>query len=303
MTPLSRSDLADFPYFLAVARHRSFRRASQDLGVTASALSHAMRGLEARLGVRLLNRTSRSVTLTVAGESLFTALTDPFEAIGEAVDLLNAFRDQPAGRVRLNVPGDAATHLLAPVLPAFIARYPDVKVEVAVANKMVDVIGSGFDAGIRYGGTVPEDMVAVRLSADIRWLVVASPDYVARRGAPARPEDLMAHECLRMRMGTNEIYKWEFDAEPSPIEIDAPGAITVDEAAFAFGLVERGAALGYVAEFAVADRLRDGRMVTVLDDWPSIGPGFYAYYPSRRQVPTALRLLIDFIREQRPLGL
>jgi len=201
------------------------------------------------------------------------------------------------------VPGDAATHLLAPILPAFIARYPDVKISVAAANKIDDVIGSGFDAGIRYGGTVPEDMVAVRLSADIRWLVVASPDYVARRGAPARPEDLMAHECLRMRMGTNDIYKWEFDAEPGPIEIDVPGAITVDEAAFAFGLVERGAALGYAAEFAVADCLRDGRMVTVLDDWPSIGPGFYIYYPSRRQVPTALRLLIDFIREQRPLGL
>ena len=157
-----RADLADFTYFLAIAKHRSFRRASLEVGVSASALSHAIRSLESRTGVRLLNRTNRSVTLTAAGEELRAGLTKPFEAIGEAVERLNRFRDGPTGKIRLNVPSDAATLLLGPVLPVFIDRYPDIQVDVAVSNQLIDVVDGGFDAGIRYGGSVPENMIAQR---------------------------------------------------------------------------------------------------------------------------------------------
>src|SRR5690348_1656069 len=169
---INRTDLSDFTYFLALGRHRSFRRAGLELGVSASALSHSLKGLEARLGVRLFNRTSRSVTLTAAGEELNAALLAPFEAIGTAVDALNRYRAEPAGRIRLNVLEHASSLLLGPVLPVFVDRYPGIEVDVAVSNHLVDVIAQGADAGIRYGGTVPEDMVAQRLSSEIRWVVV-----------------------------------------------------------------------------------------------------------------------------------
>ncbi len=167
--PVNRIDLADYSYFLAIARHRNFRRAGVELGVSTSALSHSLKGLETRIGIRLINRTNRSVTLTAAGEELQAAISDPFDRIEQAVDSLNRFRDVPKGRIRLNVPSDAASLLLGPALPHFVERYPDIALDLAVSNQLVDVIDGGFDAGIRYGGTVPEDMIAQRLSADIRW--------------------------------------------------------------------------------------------------------------------------------------
>lgn len=202
-----RSDLADFTYFLVIAKHRSFSRAGLELQISASALSHALKGLEARLGVRLLNRTSRSVTLTAAGEQLREAITSPFNAIGRAVEDLNCFRDGPAGRIRINVPSDAATFLLEPVLPVFVDRYPDVEIDVAVSNQLIDVIDGGFDAGIRYGGTLRENMIAQRLTNDIRWLVAGSPAYLERFGTPVHPDDLQKHRCLRFRLGDDRVYQ------------------------------------------------------------------------------------------------
>jgi len=300
---LGRSDLADFAYFLAVARHRSFRRASLELGISASALSHAIRGLEDRTGVRLLNRTNQSVTLTAAGEELQTAITTPFEAIGEAVENLNRFRDAPAGRIRLNVPSDAASLLLGPVLPAFIDRYPEVQIDVAVSNQMIDVIHSGFDAGIRYGGTVPEDMVAQRLSADIRWVVAGSTDYLHRFGTPQHPGDLQQHRCLRFRLGDDRLYRWEFERDGEKIDVDVPGSLTLDDSRIIVTLLTGGAGLMYGPEPLLAPLVKTGAARLVLEDWASPGPGFHIYYSSRRQVPTGLRLLIDLIREMRPLGL
>jgi DNA-binding transcriptional LysR family regulator len=298
-----RSDLADFTYFLAIAKHRSFRRAGLELGVSASALSHSIKGLESRLGIRLLNRTNRSVTLSAAGEQFQAAITVPFEAIGQAVEELNRFRDRPSGRIRLNVPSDAANLLLKPVLPAFIDRYPDVEIEIAVSNHMIDVIEGGFDAGIRYGGTVPEDMVAQRLSADIRWVVAGSPDYLDRFGTPKHPEDLGKHRCLRFRLGDERLYQWEFERAEEEIRLAVPGALILDEPGLILSLMERGAGLMYGPEPVLAHVLKTGQAVVVLDDWASFGPGFHVYYSSRRQVPTGLRLLIDLIREMRPLGL
>ena len=191
-----RSDLTDLSYFLELAKHRNFRKAGLELGISASALSHALRGFEERLGVRLLNRTTRSVTLTAAGEALHTAVVGPFEEIGRAVDVVNQFRDAPMGRVKLSVPSEAAAFLIGPVMATFLERYPDVEIEVSVSNRMIDVIEGGFDAGIRYGGTVPEDMVAQRLSGDIRWLVVGAPSYFERHGVPTHPNDLLQHRAF-----------------------------------------------------------------------------------------------------------
>jgi DNA-binding transcriptional LysR family regulator len=298
-----RSDLADLSYFLEIAKHRNFRRAGLELGLSTSALSHALRGLEERLGVRLLNRTSRSVTLTAAGEALQAAIRDPFYEIGQALDVVNRFRDAPMGRVRLSVPNDAADHLLAPVMAAFVERYPEVEIEVSVSNRMIDVIESGFDAGIRYGGTVPEDMVAQRLSAGIRWIVVAAPAYLERFGAPAHPSDLQAHRCIRIRIGDDSIYRWEFERGDEQLAIAAPGSLIVDDGRLGVAAALDGVGLMYVAETMVRAELADGALRSVLDDWAPLGGGYHIYYSSRRQVPAALRLFIDLVRELRPLGL
>jgi DNA-binding transcriptional LysR family regulator len=297
-----RSDLADFPYFLATAKHRSFRRAALELGISASALSHAIKGLEARMGIRLLNRNNRSVTLTAAGEQLQAAISSPFEAIGQAVEDLNRFRDAPSGRIRLNVPTDAATLLLAPVMPVFVDRYPDIEVDVAVSNHLIDVIDSGFDAGIRYGGTLPEDLIAQRLSADIRWVVAGSPDYLERFGIPEHPDDLHQHRCLRFRLGDDRMYRWEFERDGEEIRISTPGSLTLDETGLIMSLMAGGAGLMYAPEPVLADLLKQGKARLVLEDWTTPGPAFHMYYSSRRQVPAGLRLLIELIREMRPLG-
>lgn len=300
---ISRSDLADFSYFLAIAKHRSFRRAGLELGVSASALSHSLKGLETRLGVRLLNRTNRSVTLTAAGEELLASIHAPFEAIGSAVEALNRYRAEPAGRIRLNVPDDAAALLLAPALPAFSDRYPDIEVDVAVSNHLVDVIAGGADAGIRYSGTVPEDMIAQRLSGDIRWVVVGSPAYLERFGTPGHPADLLSHRCLRIRLGNDRLYHWELERDGEELALDVPGAITIDDTQLALDLASGGAALAYLPEPRVAPSVARGELRIVLEDWAPFGPGFHIYYSGRRQLPTGLRLLIDFLREMRPLGL
>ncbi|WEK44020.1 MAG: LysR family transcriptional regulator [Candidatus Sphingomonas colombiensis] len=301
--PANRADLADFAYFLAIARHRSFRRAGVELGVSASAMSHALKALKARLDVRLLNRTSRSVTLTAAGEQLRDAIDRPFGEIAQAVEQLNRLRDTPAGRIRLNVLTDAATMLLGPVMPIFADRYPNVEIDIVASNRLIDVVASGFDAGIRFGGTVPEDMVARRLSPPLRWVVAASPAYLDRFGTPAAPEDLAHHRCIGIRLGDDRIYQWEFEGPGGEFAVPIGARITADDARVMLAMAISGTGLTYCAESVVAPHLASGELRLVLEQWSTTGPGFYIYYPSRRQVPTGLRLLIDLIRELRPLGL
>lgn len=298
----SRSDLADFSYFLAIARHRSFRRAGLEVGVSASALSHSLKALEARLGVRLFNRTNRSVTLTAAGEGLLAAISRPFDEIGQAVEELNRFWGAPAGRIRLNVVADAGPLVLNPVLPIFTDRYLDIEVDVVVSNRIVDVIENGFDAGIRYGGTVPEDMIAVRLSSDFRWVVAGSPAYLDRFGTPQTPEELAHHRCLGVRLGDDRIYRWEFQRNGEEYALSVPSRITADETRVMLGLALEGAGLMYAIEPIFAPHLATGDLRLVLEDHAVSGPGFHIYYPGRRQLPVALRLLIDVIREVHPAG-
>jgi DNA-binding transcriptional LysR family regulator len=231
------------------------------------------------------------------------AILDPFDAIGRAVDVLNRFRDAPVGRIRLSVPTEAADFLVGPVLPTFLERYPDVEIEISVSNRMIDVINHGFDAGIRHGGTVPEDMIAQRLAADFRWIVVAAPAYLERFGAPLHPNDLRNHRGVRLRIGDDSIYRWEFEREEEQVEIDVPGALVIDQGHVALPAVKQGSALMYVPDFMVAQLVKNGVLTTVLDEWAPIGPGFHIYYPSRRHVPAGLKLFVELVREMRPLGL
>lgn len=299
---LNRANFADFVYFLAIVRHESFSRAGKEVGISASALSHAIKGLETRLGVRLLNRTTRSVTLTAAGEELHGFICKPMDEIAQAAEALNRYRDEPTGRIRLNLLSDAADLLLGPVLPVFNDRYPDMQVDLTVTNLIVDVIGGGHDAGIRYGGTVPEDMIAQRLSPDIRWVVAGSPDYLKRFGVPQHPNDLVQHRCLRIRLGNGAMYDWEFEKDGEQLAINVPGCITIDETRVGLSLVRQGAGLMYAPEPAIAPMVGRGEVIRVLDDWSSVAPGFHMYFSSHRQVPMGLTLLIDLIRELKPMG-
>ncbi|AZE89308.1 LysR family transcriptional regulator [Pseudomonas orientalis] len=299
----SRADVADLIYFLAIARHRSFSRAAVEIGVSASALSHALKGLENRLGVRLLNRTTKSVTLTAAGEALAQSIGDPFEAIDIALETLNRFRDTPSGRVRINAAVEAANLLLAPIMPAFMDRYPDVEIDIVASNRLVDMTDAGFDAGIRYGGTVPEDMVSRRLSADIRWVVAAAPSYLERFGTPEHPDDLLNHRCISNRLGDDRVYRWELERNGEAFQITVPTSVTVDQAETGLIAVLGGAGLMYFPQPLVEPYVKDGRLRLVLTEWAPLENGFHIYYSSRRQLPTGLRLLIDFIREVKPLGL
>ena len=297
-----RSDIASLGYFLAIARHRNFRLAGLEIGVSTSAISHSLRGLEESIGVRLFNRTNRSVTLTAAGEELLAEIAEPFDRIDNAIDILNRFRGSPAGRIRLNVLDVAATYLIAPVMPAFLDRYPDIEVDLRVSNSIDDIVGGGFDAGIRYGGTVPEDMIAQRLSAPIRWVAVGAPAYFERFGIPRHPDDLLAHRCVQIRLGDDRIYRWEFDRGSESVALAVPGAITIDSSDTARALALSGAAIMYAPEPAIAHEVAGGDLQVVLEDWASPGPAMHIYYPGRRQVPVGLRLLIDLVRELRPLG-
>lgn len=299
----SRADVADLIYFLAIARHRSFSRAAIELGVSASALSHALKGFESRLGVRLLNRTTKSVTLTAAGDALAASTSMPIVAIDEALETLNRFRDAPTGRIRINSAVEAATLLIGPVLPTFVDRYPEVELDIVASNRMVDVTQGGFDAGIRYGGTVPEDMIAQRLSANIRWIVAGAPSYLQRFGTPSHPRDLVEHRCVNIRLGDDRIYRWEFEKDDEKLAITVPRMVIVDHAETGLVGVLGGMGLMYLPEPFTRKYVEDGRLQIVLDDWAPTEPGFHIYYSSRRQMPTGLRLLIDLVKELAPLGL
>lgn len=300
---LSRSDLGDLAYFIAIAKHGSFRRAALEVGVSPSALSHAIAGLEERLGVRLLNRTTRSVTLTSAGETLNASINGPLGEVGDALEDLNRFRDSPAGRIRISVLEDAAALLLGPVLPVFVERYPDVEIDISVDNRMIDVIGSGFDAGIRHGGTVPVDMIAQRLSSDFSWVTAASPAYLEKHGVPERPADIAKHRCVRIRLGNQQLYDWDYNEDGEAVNVETPGQITIGDSRTMISLGLGGAGLIYGPGPVLAPYIGAGELVPVLEDFAPTGPGYHIYYSSRRQVPTGLRLLTELIRELRPLGL
>lgn len=289
---LNRTDLGDLNLFRTIAETGGFRKAAAELDLSPSALSHAMRGLEARQGVRLFNRTNRSVTLTHAGRELLAHVQAGLDAIEGGLEGLNRFRDRPAGKLRINVPSDAARLVLSPVISEYMQSFPEVRVEIEINDHVIDIVQEGFDAGIRYGGTVPEDMIALPLGPELRWLAVASPGYLAKAPPLAHPDDLQHHRCIGLRMGTGRIYNWELERGAEAVTLALDWSVIVNETILSLEIAETGGAICYTLEERVRPQIADGRLVHVLPDWSSMGPAFHLYYPSRRQLPEALRALL-----------
>ncbi|WP_426756032.1 LysR family transcriptional regulator [Myxococcus sp. Y35] len=294
---MERRQLNDLMAFVAVARERSFTRAAATLGMSPSALSHAMRGLEERLGVRLLARTTRSVAPTDAGERLLQSLAPALAEIEHGLDALGAWRQALTGSVRLTTFSSAAQMVLEPKLPAFLLANPGVQVEVNIDNGLTDIVAEGFDAGIRFGESVEKDMVAVRVGPDMRTIVVGTPDYFTRYPKPETPADLERHACIGYRMkSSGGLLPWEFARDGREFNVRPRGPLIVDEVPLALSAVRAGAGLGYLMEHEVTEDLASGRLVQVMDDWCPSFPGYHLYHPSRRQTPPALRALIDWLR-------
>ncbi len=294
---MSTRPLPDLAVFALVAERRSFRAAAQVLGVTASALSHTIRNLEARLDVRLLNRTTRSVAPTEAGERLLARLTPALADIDAALDEVAMFRDRPAGRLRVNVASTAARMLLAPRLGGFMNAYPDVRVEIVCEDALADIVAGGFDCGVRLGERLQADMIAVPLGGELSQALVATPDYIARHGAPTKPEDLMSgHRCLLVRRASGQPYPWEFERKGRLVVVTPPPALLTDNGVVMLEACRAGAGLAFPFREAVADDIAAGRLVALLEDWCEPFPGFFLYYPSRRQLSPALRAFIDWMR-------
>lgn len=299
---LNRNQLSDLAVFQLIVRHRSFRKAAEQMDVSVSALSHRMKTLEARLGVRLLNRTSRSVAPTAAGALLAEKIAAGLDLIETGLEELQGRVEGLAGSLRLNVLRDAVPLLLAPALPLFRERFPNIEIEIATDDQFVDVTGDGFDAGLRYAGTIPEDMIAVPVSAPLTWIAVAAPGYLDRAGRPRTPPELMAHSCIRIRTGRRLIYHWEFERGSERHALDVPGAVISGSSDLCLEAAMAGVGVAYCLERLAAAHLRAGRLERVLPDWSQVGPPLAFYYPGRRQVPHGLQALIRILRELRPLG-
>ena len=294
---MAREDLNALSAFVAVAQARSFTKAAARLGISPSALSHAMRGLEERLGVRLLARTTRSVAPTEAGERLLTVVLPHLQGIESELSALNLLRDIPAGTIRLTASEHAAYTVIYPVLARLAADYPEIKIEVNVDNMLADLVAGRFDAGIRLGEHVERDMVAVRIAPDMRMAIVGTPAYFERHPRPETPQDLTQHECIGIRLPTHGgLLPWEFDKDGRSVTVRVEGQLIFNTMSLALRAVLDGLGLGYCLDDMVAEAIADGRLIRVLEDWCEPFPGYHIYYPSRRQLSPALRLLIDALR-------
>lgn len=283
--------------FARVAHHASFTKAAGELGVSPSALSQTVRMLEQRLGVRLLDRSTRRVGVTEIGLAFLQDALPALAALSSAVDGVGELRDAPAGLLRLNVSRTASDILVMPHLPAFLEAYPDITVELHCDNTLVDLVGGGFDAGIRLGENLAQDVVAVPLGGRHRIATVAAPRYLAGRSVPRTPEDLLAHRCLNVRLPSG-IYRWEFTHEGRDIDIEVPGPLITNDGDILLQAVRAGAGIACAFEVQVQDDLAAGRLLPLLADWWPTFPGFYLYYASRLHVPRKLRVFADFMQQR-----
>lgn len=283
--------------FLAVARHGSFRAASAELRVSPAAVSQAVKTLEAAIGLPLLLRTTRSVSLTEAGARLLGRARPAFAEIDDALDELRDLRGQPAGRLRLSVPRIALDLVVLPLLPGFRRAYPTISVEIDVDDASVDLASRGFDAGIRIGDFIERDLVAVRLTPDFHWRVLGAPPYLAERGRPLAPKDLMHHECIGYRFPTaGSVYRWQFARRGREITVDAPGGLVVNDHLSMIALARAGAGLAYTADLIAAKEIAEGSLEPVLDAFSLRSPGLFLHFPSKSQHQPKLRAFIDFAR-------
>lgn len=293
-------DLGNLTAFVTVARARGFREGARSSGISASRLSEQIRRLEAQLGVRLFNRTTRSVTLTEAGAGLLDRLSPAIDEMELALDVVNSFRDRPVGNLKLNVPTVVARLILPKILPAFLAAYPDIRVEILTEESFVDVLAEGCDAGIRYNEALEQDMIAVPIGPAIqRYAAAASPAYLAKHGTPEHPKDLLNHACIRGRFPSGTMMAWEFEQGDELIELNPDGPLLVRPGGGTDLAIEAacaGTGIIYLFEDWLTPYLADGRLVPVLRDWWLQFPGPKLYYPERRLVPSPLRAFIDFIR-------
>ncbi|MGE6916985.1 LysR family transcriptional regulator [Achromobacter kerstersii] len=289
-------NLSHLAAFAAVARHCSFRRAGEELGLSTSAVSYAIRSLEERLGVNLFNRTTRSVALTDAGQRLAERMLPVLHDLGDALEEMNQFRGSASGTLRINTSRAASYMLLMPFAARFLTAYPDIRLEIGEDDNFVDIVASGFDAGVRLLEAVPEDMVAVQIGPRLRTAVVASPAYLQGRGLPRHPNDLMQHECVRYRFASGRFYKWEFEKDGVAIELDVPGRISLSDVHAEVRAAVDGIGIGSVPETYVTELLAAGKLVRLLEDWCPTIPGFMLYYPRQRRVSSALRAFIDMAK-------
>lgn len=295
--PLSLTDLRALTLIVS---HRSFRKAADELGLSASTLSHLVRTLEARLGVRLLNRTTRSVSPTGAGERLLSRLSPVLQEFALAVDEVNEYRDLPSGILRINASDQAARVLMESALPEFLARYPQMSVDLVTDGRLVDIVANGFDAGIRLGESIPQDMVAVPIGPDIRFITVASPNYLRKHSSPLTPDDLLRHQCIGIRMPSGKPYRWEFEKHGQSFVIDPKGQLTLDNPEIMAKAAISGLGIAYVPERVVSRSLVDAQLVKVLEDWCPPIPGLFLYYPGHRHIPSGLQAFIEVLRECPP---
>jgi len=294
---MPRTDLNDIAAFLAVARDRSFTRAAARLGVSQSALSQTLRGLETRLGLRLLTRTTRNVSLTQAGERLFNAAGPRLDEIEAELAALSELREKPGGTIRITAHDHALRTLLWPALKRLLPAYPDIRVEVAIESSLTDIVTERFDAGIRTGEMIAKDMVAVRIGPDMRWAVVGAPAYFAHTPPPAMPQDLPGQSCINLRLPTSgSLYAWEFEKAGHALRVRVEGQLTFNESTPMLEAALAGFGLAYLPEDTVQIHMAEGRLIRVLADWCPPSAGYHLYYPSRRQPTPAFALLVEALR-------
>jgi DNA-binding transcriptional LysR family regulator len=294
---MPQPNLNDLTAFLAVARERSFTRAAAQLGVSQSALSQTIRGLEARLGLRLLTRTTRSVAPTEAGERLLRTVGPRLEEIDDELAALSELRDKPAGTIRITATENAATAVLLPTLAKLLPDYPDIKVEIVIDYGLTDIVAERYDAGVRPGETVAKGMIAVRIAPDMRMAVVGAPSYFAKRPRPRTPQDLTSHACINLRLPTHGgLYAWEFEKGGRELRVRVEGQLAFNAATLILNAAQAGLGLAYLPEEQVRTHLGEGRLVRVLADWCPPFSGYHLYYPSRRQHAPAFALLVEALR-------
>jgi DNA-binding transcriptional LysR family regulator len=286
--------------FVAVAEHGHFSKAAAHLGISPPTLTQAIRALEEHLGVRLLNRTTRSVSLTTAGEQLLHHMQPVLGAIDDALDAMNSFRDNPRGTLRLSIVRAAAITIIAPLVPEFLREHPDISLEIITDDSDADIVHERIDAGIRIGEWIEKDMVAVRIFDEYRMVTVASPDYVAKHPAISTPEDLRAHNCIQRRWTKDgAIHAWEFGSNGRRSQVVVGGSLVVNDPNVILQAAIDGVGIAYLAEMVVAAAISEGKLVPLLEDWAPRMSGLFLYYSSRRQVPAPLRAFIAFMRRHK----
>lgn len=294
---MPRQPINDLAAFIAVAREQSFTKAAAKLGVSQSALSHTITGLEKRLGVRLLTRNTRSVSSTQAGERLLQNVGPHMDEIESELVALSEFRDKPAGAIRITAAEHSANGVIWPALAKLLPDYPDIYVEIIVDYGLTDIVAERYDAGVRLGEQVAKDMIAVRIGPDMRMAAVGSPAYFARHPKPVAPHDLTVHSCINMRLPTHGgIYAWEFEKDGHELRVRVEGQLAFNNIALRLNAALEGLGLAYLPEDVVGDDLRSGRLVRVLEDWCPPFPGYHLYYPSRRQASAAFALIVNALR-------